>query len=281
MIGIARTRDWRRLVWAKMPLCVSAVCSVLMVAEIANLTWILRPEPAALAPTSAARTNRAPLFDSQSIVSAHLFGTPAVGATDEAAVPELAEAHLVLEGTIAGDDPHHGVAIIAHDAVAQIFAVGALVQGAALHAVYTDHVILDRNGVLRTLSLPYARNPTRGLKVPTYVDNLGRTVDKPPGVLDKILRTVGSMDKAQKMQGLTVYPIGSGAPLRALGLFPGDMLVSINGKPLDDLKSSREILDGIESSEQLPATIMRQGQTLSVLLDLAEATRQANSPPQG
>jgi len=66
----------------------------------------------------------------------------------------LSSANLVLTGTIASQDPKHGIAIISDGGPAKVYSVGDNVNGASLHSVYLDHVILDRAGALETLQLP-------------------------------------------------------------------------------------------------------------------------------
>ena len=74
--------------------------------------------------------------------------------TQDTANAPLSSANLVLTGTIATQDPKHGVAIISDGGPSKVFAVGDNVSGASLHSVYLDHVILDRGGALETLVLP-------------------------------------------------------------------------------------------------------------------------------
>jgi len=258
-----------------LPWCVSMVLSALIAADIAHAYYMMHAPQDPRQQQSAVLNQAAPL-NVQGIVEAHLFGVsePALAAKRE--TPETV-AKLLLEGTIATDTPTQGLAIISGDGTRSVYRVGALIGGAALHAVYFDHVLLDRNGGLESLFLPRARgqNPP-GVEVTSmHIDSLGRMVDKAPGAIEKIMRTVSSLDKDDKMRGVIVYPLGTGASLHALGLSPGDRLLSINGKELDDIKGSTEILNGINALDELPATIERQGQTLSVMLNFAEASRES------
>ena len=77
------------------------------------------------------------------------------------------------------------------------------------------------------------------------------------------------------MRGFVVYPVGSGAPLRLLGLSPADLITSINGTPLDDPKRAQEILAQIQSSDSANVTIERQNQKLDLVLNVAAATEKA------
>ena len=257
------------------PMCVSIVLSALIAADIAHAYYTMHTPDNPAQPQSAHRHQAAPL-DVQGIVEAHLFGVPEPALADERHTPETL-AKLLLEGTIATDSPTQGLAIISGDGPRRVYRVGASVGGAALHAVYFDHVLLSRNGGLESLFLPRPRrqNPSDVEVAPMHIDSLGRRVDQAPGAVEKIMRVVSSMDKDDKMRGVIVYPLGTGASLRALGLSPGDRLLSVNGKELDDIQGSKEILNGINALDELPATIERQGQTLSVMLNFADASRES------
>ena len=77
-------------------------------------------------------------------------------------MPRRRTLQLVLTGTIAGNDPQNGLAILGQSAqTAKVYAVGDNVPGGAkLHSVYSDRVIIDRNGQLESLALP--RQPSAG-----------------------------------------------------------------------------------------------------------------------
>ncbi len=98
----------------------------------------------------------APAWTFKAVVAAHLFGV--AGGRSDAQDPDNApqsSANLLLAGTIATQDPKHGVAIISEGgAPSKVYSVGERVGGASLHSVYLDHVILDRGGALETLLLP-------------------------------------------------------------------------------------------------------------------------------
>ena len=67
---------------------------------------------------------------------------------------------LVLTGIIAGNDPQNGLAIIGPTAqAAKVYAVGDTISGGPkLHSVYSDRVVIDRDGQLESLALPHQMN---------------------------------------------------------------------------------------------------------------------------
>ena len=88
------------------------------------------------------------------IVNAHLFGSAGVRANGEAPQTTMP---LILAGVIAEKDPDKGQAIMGETAIGCEAVRGRGLPfpgGAHLHAVYSDRVLLERNGVLEALMLP-------------------------------------------------------------------------------------------------------------------------------
>src|SRR5689334_9741802 len=150
---------WRELLLARGPKIATWVLALILGVQAALLVTDLAggaKAPAASAgatpviqPAARRRTNVAV------IANAHLFGAHAAPASADAANAPQTDMRLVLTGVIAGEDPSTGVAIIGESASsAKVFGTGDTVPGGAkLHAVYSDRVILDRNGQLESLPL--------------------------------------------------------------------------------------------------------------------------------
>lgn len=234
-----------------------------------------------------------PPVDIQKVVAAHLFGVATADstATDPANAP-ASTANLVLAGTIATQDPKHGVAIISDGGgPSKVFSVGDGVGGATVHAVYMDRVLLDRGGSLEALVLPrllqgsQAAVPaarTSGVfggdsRALSAAENLRRKVQQDPGILNEIMRTVPSYDnKAGKLRGFRAYPGHNRMIFAKLGLRPGDLVTAINGTPLDDPQRSQEVINTIQSSEHATVTIERAGQRQDITLNVANVAQQAS-----
>ncbi len=281
--GLRRER-WSRLT-ARAPLLVSAVLAALLLAELARIVLAVRAPTRPIPVAAAARGRPAP--DVPSIVAAHLFGAAPIEADPDHAPRTTAD--LKLSGTIATEQPKHGFAIIVGGGGSHFYAVGDSVGGAALFAVYLDRVILDRAGTLETLLLPHtalatlqglAHAAVAGAKLASgpFLDNLGRVVDRDPGVLDRIMRTIDTYDdKAGKLKGFRVYPVASGVALRVLGLSPGDVLTTLNGTAFENLQQGRELLRTLSPTTAATATVERQGQMLSVTLNVPDAAAELRS----
>ena len=220
----------------------------------------------------------------QSIASAHLFGVaaPEQSAQDPDHAP-MSSANLVLAGTIATNDPKHGVAIISDGGPSRVYSVGDNVSGASLHSVYLDHVILNRAGVLETLLLPRqlpAARPVaaRAAPGPGPMQNLRRMVENDPNVLSQIMRAVPSYDSAAgKLRGFRIYPGRNRTAFNNLGLRPGDLVTAINGAALDDPQRGQEIMNTVETSDRATVTIERGGQAQDLTLNIAQVANEATN----
>lgn len=237
-------------------------------------------------------TSGQPPLNIQKVVSAHLFGvaTADASAADPADAP-ASSANLVLAGTIATQDPKHGIAIISEGGgPSTVYSVGESVGGASVHSVYMDRVLLDRGGSLEALILPrlldgpqaaaapranavFGGNP----RVASAAENLRRKVQQDPGILNEIMRTVPSYDnKAGKLRGFRAYPGHNRMIFTKLGLRPGDLVTAINGTPLDDPQRSKEVLNTVQSSDHATVTIERAGQRQDITLNVANVAQQAS-----
>jgi len=79
----------------------------------------------------------------------HLFGAAPTLKAGRRHAPQTSMP-LVLTGIHAGNDPQNGLAILGPSAqVTKVYAVGENVPGGAkLHSVYSDRVVIDRDGRL-------------------------------------------------------------------------------------------------------------------------------------
>jgi general secretion pathway protein C len=289
----SRTNEWLSRLQGNGPNLAALALAALIVVELARIAVSLlgghakSPQPV---PSPAVQPHPRPGVDVQRVVSAHLFGVATVDPTaqDPANAP-LSSANLVLAGTIATQDPKHGIALI-NDAggPTKVFAVGDNVNGAKLHSVYLDHVILDRAGTLETLLLPrllagsapqpavVRRNAPADPRTVAAVDNIRRLVEKDPGILDQVMRTVPSYDNvAGKLRGFRAYPGRNRAIFNKLGLKPGDLVTAINGTMLDDPQRSQEVFNTIQTSNQVTVTVERGGQKQDISLNIAQVASQA------
>jgi general secretion pathway protein C len=221
-------------------------------------------------------------------MDAHLFGKadPVEAVGDPSDAPET-RLSLVLAGTIAFSDPKMGFGIIGENANnAKLYSVGDSLPGAArLNAVYGDRVILERGGQLEALLLPREYKGGTGSSDPQaregmslgtpqtagsqVVDRVKRMIAQDPGSVAEIMRPQPVFANGQQ-RGYRVYPGRNRAQFARLGLRPGDLVMSVNGTPLDDPQRGMEIFRSIGSSDQVRVTVERNGRPQELVLNMAQ-----------
>ncbi len=251
------------------------------------------PGPSAL-PTQGPVQSRS--VNVAAITNAHLFGAAAVDASaQDPANATQTSMPLVLTGIIAADDPRNGLAILGPSATAaKVYAVGDSVPGnAKLHSVLIDRVVLDRNGKLEYLALP---RQLQGGALPNapapsaaalqtenpVVERMRKIMTDDPGLLADILRPQPNLSQG-KLRGYRVYPGRNRQAFVRLGLRPGDLVMAINGTPLDDPARGQEVFRTIGSSNEAHITVMRNGQQQDLTLNMAQMAQEADAltGPQG
>ena len=275
---------------------VPRVLTVLLVIAIAwqlvQLTWLLldrrtdgnvaiAPPPATVASAQGRKV------DVQSIVERHMFGIQAAPQMD-ASNAEVTKLNLVLAGTWASEDPAKGFAFIGESAnAARMYGVGKSVrQGTVLHSVYSDRVILDTGGQLEALLLPRLSNaslaqiarPAPRPQTNQFTENLRRMAETNPSAFAEIVRPQPVFANGAQ-RGYRVYPGRNRQQFAKLGLQPGDLVLSINGTPLDDPQRGMEIFNTMGASDRVSVVVERNGQPQELSLNTATLTLpDANTP---
>jgi general secretion pathway protein C len=287
-----RTNPWLSRLQSNAPRTVAFVLAGLIVLELGRVAYALvinpvqSPQPAT---PLAADSNPRPGVNIQDVVNAHLFGVAVADpASQDPANAPPSSANLLLTGTIATEDPKHGVAIVSDaGGPSRVYSVGDRLAGATLHSVYLDHVILDRNGALETLTLPrqlrtgsvsapVMRRSGADPRTAAAVDNIRRLVQQDPSILDQVMRTVPSYDNAAgKLRGFRAFPGRNRQIFSKLGLKSGDLVTAINGTPLDDPQRSQEVFNTIQTSDHVTVTVERGGQKQDISLNIAQVAAQA------
>ena len=149
--------------------------------------------------------------------------------------------------------------------------------------MYSDRVVIDRNGQLESLALP--RQPSAGAPPPSAAalhaenpsfERMRRMISEQPGLLADVLRPQPVMDHG-RMNGFRVYPGRNRAAFMRLGLRPGDQVTAINGTPLDDRDRGDQILHTLSSSSEARVTVIRAGQQQDLTLNIAQVEQEADT----
>lgn len=247
----------------------------------------------------------APRLPGSEMASLHLFGeVSTVDTTPQ--LPEVApetRLRLELEGIFMAEDPRLSWAIIAEqNKPGELFQTGdEVTPGVELAAVRTDRVILKRGTSYETLSFSDESNvgiqPTPAPQAPTSPRNRlgraqrlqsGRTPTPAAGrditsVKDFVetyrnrldadpegtLRSLGIEPvTANDAEGYRLANVASNPYLSQAGLQPGDVIVSVNGRPVGDIQSDRREIDGIIASGSARIEIVRGNRRFFVTASL-------------
>ena len=279
-----------------LPQILTVILVVAIAWELVQLTWLLleRKEPAPIplpmpgVGTAEVPQQRGP--DIQKIAGADLFGREEAEAPADAANAAPTQMNLVLSAVFATNDPAKGIAIIGESAAAaNVFAVGEAVRpGTKLHAVYPDRVILDRGGNLEALALPtqnlagvqMTRAPAPARQQSQFQENLRRIAESNPGAFAEIVRPQPVFANGVQ-RGYRVYPGRNRQQFARLGLQPGDLVLAINGTPLDDPQRGMEIFNTMGSSDRVTVTVERNGQSQDLTLNTAQVSLPEPAGPGG
>ena len=256
-----------------------------------RLTTLLRDTRAAAVQVRAQLADApAPLSAAQAwrrLLAADLFGAPARGDAPATTLP------LKLEGVWADADGRGYAMIAADNAPARVYATGAtLPYGTTLRSVLADRVLLDTAAGMQSLALP---KPDVGAAQPASAGELVPDQALPPqlagpGASGQALRPNVSTRSPKPM----VWPSGQG-PLQAgaavtgmpvlrdgriagymlrpgrdaaafirLGLRPGDILVGIDGRPVDNPAQGGQALRQALRGSPVRIQIERDGHTVSL-----------------
>jgi len=280
--GLPAHERWRTLLLKEGPRIATWVLSLAVAAQAA----LIVTDMAGAGRQRTAPVSHAPVqshsLDVAAITNAHFFG---MAKQDSANAPQTS-IPLVLTGTIAGSDPQNGLAILGQTAqTAKVYAVGDNVPGGAkLHSVYSDRVLIDRNGQLESLALPHQVNSGNAPPPSAAalqgdngsIERMRRMITEQPGLLADVLRPQPVMDHG-RMNGFRVYPGRNRMAFMRLGLRPGDQVTAINGTPLDDRDRGEQILHTLSSSTEARVTVIRNGQQQDLNLNIAQVEQEADS----
>jgi general secretion pathway protein C len=262
------------------PQVAALLIAALIVVDGADSGWALRsysnaPADDRVGPVLTQARRAGP--DVQQITAAHLFGAAPVErspGSDNAPDTRLA---LTLTGIIALKDPDKGYAILAEEGKpAHLYATGAVVAGtsARVQQVFSDRVVLERQGELETLRLP--RSTLVGLVSSGRTDTADASrPDDPaaafydqnhPSPAQGFFNYLGAEQSHVdgKLAGLIVHP--PKAFQRKYGLQDGDLLTAINGVQISDPDALADLLRTAGGS--LSVTLTRDGAQQTKMMQL-------------
>lgn len=289
--------QWLRGANTALPVVVTAILVVALAWRLADLTWSLvpaeradgpLPEVAVFAPQASDPTSRVAL---DRLTEAPLFGEaavlPADAAARAAAVEEVVNApdstlNLLLAGVVARQrGSEAGQAIIESASREQkVYAVGETIDGtngATLHSVLADRVLLNRSGRLETLRLP--RELTgQAPRAAGNPESLSRIIGANASRISEIIRIAPAVEQGQVL-GFRVNPGADSAAFAALGLEPGDIVTEVNGTVIDDPNRGLQVFETLGETTMASVTLLRDGALQSIVIDTTQLLELAENNP--
>lgn len=267
--------------------CVLAVAWMAWV--VAGVAWLASGHDAAPLPASAeagaVEQHPAPqVVDPTRLAALGLFGQGPVSTTG-AAVSDAPDTSLQLRltGVFVSVDPKRSSAIVAEQnaPAGKLYRVNeSLPSGATLESVYEDRILI-RRGTGNPEVLRFEK--TGLLSGPPPASALSPRLSGPavslspsgPGIrgllndaADAMARSPGSF---LREMGLRIsdrgYEVGNDMPeeiRQAVGLQPGDKLMSINGQSLGNPRQDREVLESLKNGGTARVEVQRGGQIVTV-----------------
>jgi general secretion pathway protein C len=274
-----------------LPRWVALALVVAIAWQLARIIWLLMPGSTAgdqiIAPpsqVSRSAESAADSVDVQAIANSHIFGEASAEAVVIAPRQEdhenLAETRLslTLKGTMASPDEANSIAIIADPQKEEkIYAIGDTVtQGATLHAIYADRVVLNRSGTLEVLKLPreFPQGSAAAVRNTTTVSRAAAA--SPQSIQNVVTQNVTKLADvirptpyyvSGQMQGYRVYPGRDRKQFAALGLRPGDLIKDIDGAALTNPQQATQIFQSLGDTDQVSVTVERNGQPEVLVLN--------------
>jgi general secretion pathway protein C len=225
-------------------------------------------------------------------------------ATKETLPPTLLP--LVLKGVVYSPDPSQSFALISTGGgPGQTWGIGQTpVDGAVIEAIDVDHLVLNVSGRRQALSFPPLSASGAAPPAPTAGNPIPSATDRQPGPAAALEGSAqagqtsavgtGAAPQSQSGSGLS-SPGPSGAAgrgamlsaaglsvttdglrvgpdpsarLRQAGLQPGDLIRSLNGRPVADVASERQLIQRAILARSARVEVERDGTTLTLTLPL-------------
>ncbi len=236
----------------------------------------------------------------QKIASYHLFGNPAIKpkkTVEPVKQEEAPDTSLKIEllGVIAFDPIEHSMAILKSSGSSEsVFAIGdEISRNAKLVEVYPDHIIIEHRGKREAVRLPknVANNSPTSSPSPS-ANNINKTnnnrrpavsssiADLPtdPGALRARLikepKLLGKLAQIQpfkengKIRGYTINPREGASVLSSLGLYAGDVVVSINGIELTNQRRGLNAMRRLVNAKEVNLVVLRGGAEVPLSVSL-------------
>ena len=226
-----------------------------------------------------------------SLIQRDLFGqSDSIGTASASAPTTPTRLPLNLRAVFVSTDPGQSTAIISQrNNSGKLYSPGDMLPGSAkLASIEATRVILSRAGTREELAFKSDFKAKKGIQAATIApQQAAQTSPAAPAnpqsyALQQINaqlaqdpdETLEKMGVSRRSEG--GYRIGSTANqpfLAQSGLQPGDVVLSINGRPLGDINVDRLALTNLASAGSVSVELLRNGQALTIKTRIPKAIR--------
>lgn len=284
-------------IWSsRLALLVGAAAAVAIVWLLVSMVWLAvdgpQVEPAAMPPVPSP----APESRANGDFDWALFGEARRQQPVRVESAPASRSSLRLKGVVAAGE--HGYAIIADSQGGdEVFRVGdELPDGAHIEAIEPRRVLISRSGRTEALEIDPERRrpdagrsgPRRSAATPAQLPGI-RGLESPDGGSVSSMASVASVADAAASGGInveelagaiSVMPVADGGyrvrPGRdaelfsKLGLQVNDVVMAVNGQPLESEQAVRGLFADVMTSGQVAITVVRDGREMTLRPDLDE-----------
>ncbi|MGS2718586.1 type II secretion system protein N [Eionea flava] len=263
--------------------------SVMQVIDVTN-THLEAESVVDVQPPSSSPLRRQPL-DINTLAAIPLFGEVEKNIVTETAPIEKEEPveetklNLILKGLFTAGEDSGGQAIVANGRDEQLYQVGDAIEGlsnVSLSAVLVDSIRLKNRGKTEVLYLyPEGERTQRSSSdndaaayVPDTLDEQAvqseLVNDSNATKLSEIIRVVRERNKETgDMIGFRVLPGRNRGAFDKSGLLANDVITSIDGEKLNDLRSAMNVYRNKRDVSQVSLMVNRDGSEISLDIDLS------------
>ena len=281
----------------RLPVVINFVLIIACAQLLSEIIWMLLDESntetmAVITPAGSVTNNHSNAKQSQqqafrNLSSAHLFGiakTKTTISTDKAPETKL---NLVLKGVLAAGTSSIASAIIARGSSGkeEIYGINDKIPGGiTLKEIHPEHIILERQGQLETLRMlkskgsdERASGKNKWSSTSTTSSISTASSQKLKTIRNDIIKNPTSFRKYAlpvvvrengKQIGYRLQAQQNSDLLTQAGIKPSDVITSINGIKLNDMKNSIGALNALRSANNVNITVKRNGAEIPLNIQL-------------